>query len=135
MIPPHMSHVLQPLDSILFAQFKKNWEKNLGRYNEAHSGRTLNKVDFWEVFSPSWNQAMTTKDIMAGFRNMGIYPYDPLAIPPSSMAPSEVTDYGEKSCFWCSLIYCLLKQLNFVLQIHFFQFLDYFHRNSLLMFL
>ena len=39
---------------------------------------------------------MTTKNIMAGFRNMGIYPYDPLAIPPSSMAPSEVTDYGMK---------------------------------------
>ena len=100
-IPPHTSHVLQPLDSIPFAQLKKNWEKNLRRYNIAHSGRLLNKVDFWEVFSPSWNQAMTTKNIMAGFRNMGIYPYDPLAIPPSSMAPSEVTDYGEKSCFWC----------------------------------
>ena len=95
-IPPHMSHVLQPLDSIPFAQFKKNWEKNLQRYNIAHSGRSLNKVD---VFSPSWNQAMTMKNIMAGFRNMGIYPYNPLAIPPSSMAPSEVTDYGEKSCF------------------------------------
>ena len=34
---------------------------------------------------------MTTKNIMAGFRNMGIYPYDPLVIPPSSMVPSEVT--------------------------------------------
>ena len=53
-------------------------------------------MDFWEVFSPSWNQAMTAKNIMAGFRNTGIYPYDPLAIPHSSMAPSEVTDYGEK---------------------------------------
>ena len=28
-IPPHTSHVLQPLDSIPFAQFKINWEKNL----------------------------------------------------------------------------------------------------------
>ena len=99
MIPTHMSHVLQPLDSIPFAQLKKNWEKNFRRYNIAHSGRSLNKVDFWEVFSLSWNQAMTTKNIMAGFRNMGIYPYDPLLIPPSSMAPSEVTDYVEKSCF------------------------------------
>ena len=105
-IPPHTSHVLQPLDSVPFAQFKKNWEKNLRRYNTTHSGRLLNKIDFWEVFSPSWNQAMTTKNIMARFRSTGIYPYDPLAIPPSSMAPSEVTDYGEKSCFccwfWCS---------------------------------
>ena len=100
-IPPHTSHVLQPVDSVPFAQFKKNWEKNLRRYNTTHSGRLLNKIDFWEVFSPSLNQAMTTKNIMAGFRSTGIYPYDPLAIPPSSMAPSEVTDYGEKSCFWC----------------------------------
>ena len=105
-IPPHTWHVLQPLDSVPFTQFKKNWEKNLRRYNTMHSGRLLNKIDFWEVFSPSWNQAMTTKNIMAGFRSTGIYPYDLLAIPPSSMAPSEVTDYGEKSCFccwfWCS---------------------------------
>ena len=54
-IPPHTSHVLQPLDSIPFAQLKKNWEKNLQRYNIAHSGRSLNKGDFWEVFSPSLN--------------------------------------------------------------------------------
>ena len=51
-IPPHTSHVLQPLDSVPFAQFKKNWEKNLRRYNTTHSGRLLNKIDFWEVFYP-----------------------------------------------------------------------------------
>ena len=97
-IPPHTSHVLQPLDSIPFAQFKKHWEKNLRRYNILHSGRSLNKVDFWDVFTPSWNNAMCCKNIMAGFRNTGIYPYNPKAIPPSSMAPSEVTDNGEKTC-------------------------------------
>ena len=89
-------HLVYPIRSV-----PKNWEKNLRRYNIAYSLRMLNKVDFWEVFSPSWNQAMTMKNIMAGFRNTGIYPYDPLATSPSSMAPSEVTDYGEKSYFWC----------------------------------
>ena len=49
-IPPHTSHVLQLLDSIPFTQLKKNWEKNLQRYNIAHSGRSLNKVDFWKYF-------------------------------------------------------------------------------------
>ena len=38
---------------------------------------------------------MSVKNIMAGFRNTGIYPYNPLAIPSTSMAPSEVTDNGE----------------------------------------
>ena len=81
-IPPHTSHVLQPLDSIPFTQFKKHWEKNLRRYNILHSGHSLNKVDFWDVFTPSWNNAMCCKNIMAGFRNTGIYPYNPKAIPP-----------------------------------------------------
>ena len=37
-IPPHTAHILQPLDSIPFAQFKKHWEKNLMCYNSSHSG-------------------------------------------------------------------------------------------------
>ena len=37
-IPPHTSHVLQPLDSVPFAQFKRNWESNLRKYNSSHSG-------------------------------------------------------------------------------------------------
>ena len=45
-IPPHTSHVLQPLDNVPFAQFKNNSEKNLHRYNTTHSGRSLNKIDF-----------------------------------------------------------------------------------------
>ena len=28
-IPPHTSHIIQPLDSVPFAQFKKSWENHL----------------------------------------------------------------------------------------------------------
>ena len=54
-IPPHTSHLLQPPDSVPFAQFKKYWESNLMKYNNTNSGRVLNKVNFWDVFVPSWN--------------------------------------------------------------------------------
>ena len=37
-IPPHTSHLLQPLDSVPFAQFKKYLESNLMKYNNTHSG-------------------------------------------------------------------------------------------------
>ena len=37
-IPPHTSHVLQPLDSVPFTQFKRNRESNLRKYNSSHSG-------------------------------------------------------------------------------------------------
>ena len=65
-IPLHTSHLLQALDSVPFAQFKKYWENNLRRYNNSHSGCPLNKVDLWDVFIPSWNQVMEPKNIIAG---------------------------------------------------------------------
>ena len=33
-IPPHTSHLLQLLDSVPFAQFKKYWESNLMKYKK-----------------------------------------------------------------------------------------------------
>ena len=36
MIPPHMSHVLQPLDSIPFTQFKKKRAPHLGRRGQRY---------------------------------------------------------------------------------------------------
>ena len=67
-IPPHTLHLLQVPDSVPFAQFKKWWEYHLMRYNNAHSGCSLTKPEFWEVFSPAWNSAMVPKNIISGFR-------------------------------------------------------------------
>ena len=100
-IPPHTSHILQALDSVPFAQFKKSWESNLRKYNTNHSGRVLNKVNFWDVFVPAWNSSIIPKHIIVGFKKTGIYPHNPQVIPTESLAPSLVTDrdrqleYGE----------------------------------------
>ena len=94
-IPPHTSHILQPLDSTPFAMFKRNWEVNLMRYNASHHGRSLNKVDFWDVFTPTFNSSMTPKNIMSGFKKTGISPFDPSAISIESLMPSQVTEKGD----------------------------------------
>ena len=49
-IPPHTSHLLQPLDSAPFGAFKVNWESQLRKYNNEHHGHPLNKVNFWDGF-------------------------------------------------------------------------------------
>ena len=62
---------------------------------------------------------MVPKNIIAGFRRTGIFPYDPKAIPESAMAPSIVTDKenGEKENCSCCVFYfvfcayCVLKRL------------------------
>ena len=109
-IPPHTSHILQPLDSSPFACFKTYWEANLRKYNNAHNGRPLNKVNFWDVFVPSWNNAMVSKNIMSGFRKTGVCPFNPGAIPLEAMGPSKVTDKGKHlhlDYFWCWCSFCL----------------------------
>ena len=91
-IPPHTSHLLQPLDLVPFVQFKKYWESNLMKYNNTHSGRVLNKVNFCDVFIPSWNSSIIPKNIIAEFKKTGVYPHDPEVIPKESLAPSHITD-------------------------------------------
>ena len=91
-IPLHTSHIIQPLDSVPFAQFKKSWETHLMKYNNSHSGRILNKVDFWNIFVPAWNSSMSAKNIITGFRKTGIYSHNSQVIPGESLAPSLVTD-------------------------------------------
>ena len=62
------------------------------QYNNVHSGRSLIKPEFWEVFCPAWNSTMVPKHIISGFRKTGIYPHNPEVIPESAMAPSQITD-------------------------------------------
>ena len=103
-ILPHTSHIIQPLNSVPFTQFKKSWENHLMKYNTSHSGRTLNKVNFWNVFVPAWNSSMCPKNIIAGFRKTGIHPFNPQVIPAESLAPSLVTDRelaGNGEACWC----------------------------------
>ena len=45
-ILPHTSHLLQALDLVPFAQFKKYWEHNLRKYNNTHSGRPFEQGRF-----------------------------------------------------------------------------------------
>ena len=94
LLPPHTSHLLQPLDKTPFAQFKLHWEKHLTQYNNQNKGKSLNKVDFWDVFTLAFNAAMSLKNILSGFKKTGISPYDPYVIPIHEMGPSNVTEKG-----------------------------------------
>ena len=100
-IPPHTSHLLQLLDSVPFAQFKKSWEGHLMKYNNSHSGQALNKVNFWDVFVPAWNSSICPKNIIAGFKKTGIFLHNPYVIPPEAMAPSIITDTGKNAFCVC----------------------------------
>ena len=97
-IPPHTSHILQPLDSTPFAQFKRNWQNRLLDLNSANNAKILANSHFFEVFLPAWRESMTVAKIQSGFRKTGVFPVDMGAIPKAKYAPSQVTD-SKNSCW------------------------------------
>ena len=113
-IPAHCSHIVQPLDNVPFACFKRSWEKHLDNWNFQHLGALLNNSNFFTVFNRAFYSAMSESNIRAGFKNTGIYPVNFEAIPTSKMAPSYVTDIfrhdNSKMC-WKIIRFFYLKNL------------------------
>ncbi len=91
-IPPHCSHLVQALDNVPFANFKRFWQQDLADFNFENKGRPLTKADFFSVFWPAFKDAMSVAGIQAGFRHTGIYPVNFDAVDKDKMGPSSVTD-------------------------------------------
>ena len=91
-IPGHTSHILQPLDSTPFANFKTNWNIQLREYLFQNVGMAMPKHDFWIPFVPAWRKSLTVAAIQSGFRKTGIFPVNRNAIKISDLSPSGATD-------------------------------------------
>jgi hypothetical protein len=78
-MPPHSSHLLQPLDVGCFGPLKTAFSKqnqDLIRNHIFH----VTKADFLATFYTSFLASVTESDIKSGFRGSGLYPFDPEAV-------------------------------------------------------
>ena len=71
-LPPHTTHLAQPLG--------KSVLKKCQDYMTRIPGRVISRFQFSTLFSASWYRAMTVKNIVAGFKVTGIYPFNPIAM-------------------------------------------------------
>ena len=94
--PPHTTHLLQPLDDTIFANFKNAYNARLLEMNFAKAGTKMNKYDFFKVFVPAFTSSMTYQSITKGFSNTGIYPYNPRTKKLKQVIPSHIFD----KCKW-----------------------------------
>jgi hypothetical protein len=86
--PSHCTHVLQGLDVVVFAAFKKLWTKRRADWISSNHPATFGKVAWLEVWSATFTEVMTTSTIRAGFEKTGIVPFDPSVVTHRMMAPS-----------------------------------------------
>ncbi len=79
-LPPHTTHLLQPLNKGPFSPLKAEWRKSVHRFITSNPGRTGSRYDFSSLFSESWYAAMSAKNVAAGFRFCGVYPLNKNAV-------------------------------------------------------
>jgi hypothetical protein len=75
-MPPHSSHLLQPLDVGCFSPLKKAYGhqiEELMRQQITH----VTKEDFIPAFRAAFQTSLTESNVQGGFRGAGLVPFDP----------------------------------------------------------
>lgn len=75
-LPPHLSHLLQPLDVGCFSILKRCYSQELKVFIKAHINH-ITKVKFFITFHKVYNRTITKDNIKASFYGAGLVPHDP----------------------------------------------------------
>lgn len=88
-LPPHTTHILQPLDRVVFKPFKTAYRRHCTEFLAQNPTKTINKVTWPGLLSKTWTSTLKPDLIQTSFRATGIHPIDRTQIPSSAFAPGE----------------------------------------------
>ena len=86
--PSHCTHVLQGLDVVVFAGFKKIWTRRRDQRITDNPFAKFGKLAWIAVWTAAFLEAMTVSTIKSSFRATGVIPFNPGVVTPRMMAPS-----------------------------------------------
>ena len=90
-LPSHTSHKLQPCDISVFGPLKAAYRDQVERLERGCVG-TIGKEHFTYLYSPARTQALTSRNIRAGWAKAGIFPLNPDKVPSDiPKPPAELT--------------------------------------------
>lgn len=91
-LPPHSSHVIQPLDKGFFAPMKAAYASEAEKWLVQHPGEVIRLTDVAGIFKEAYTATARVKLAEKAFEVTGIEPYNPDVINEELFAPSLVTD-------------------------------------------
>lgn len=91
-LPPHASHVIQPLDKGFFGPLKTAYAAEAEKWLVQHPGEVIKLTDVAGIFRSAYSATARIKLAENAFKTTGIEPFDPDVIPDDLFAPSLVTD-------------------------------------------
>ncbi|KAG6980848.1 hypothetical protein FocnCong_v007738 [Fusarium oxysporum f. sp. conglutinans] len=78
-MPPHSSHLLQPLDVGCFGPLKKAYGREIEHLIRS-SITHISKTEFFPAFYAAFQATVTEKNIKGGFKGAGLVPFDPESV-------------------------------------------------------
>ncbi|KAK6306978.1 hypothetical protein J4Q44_G00221260 [Coregonus suidteri] len=88
-LPPHCTHVLQPLDVAYFGPLKAEFSKVAGDLSHFDHPYMVNNSEFARVFRYPYQRCKDMRYVVEGFKKCGLFPFDPSAIEGSRLMPSR----------------------------------------------
>lgn len=89
-LPPHTSHLLQPLDLGCFGPFARMYGLECQAFLKKNVGRIITRNDICSLAGKAYGKTLTPNNIRSSFRAAGIYPLNKDVVPPEKLAPSKV---------------------------------------------
>jgi 4-hydroxybenzoate polyprenyltransferase len=97
-LPPHSSHVLQPLDLSVFSSLKSRYRKEVGYLTLLTDSSPLGKQNFLACYQKARKEALSAKNIKSGWKATGLWPksiakplMSPLLLENSNMAKKTLS--------------------------------------------
>ncbi len=81
-LPPHTTHLTQPLDKGCFGPLKMFWREECQMYLASNPGKVVTRFQFCQLFSRAWYRGMSMTNAITGFRITGIFPFNRYALRP-----------------------------------------------------
>ena len=75
-LPPHCSHLLQPLDIGCFSPLKAKFNQECQLFMRQNPGRALTRYDICELACKAYIKGLCPVNLISAFKNAGILPLD-----------------------------------------------------------
>ena len=76
-LPPHSTHVLQPLDLLCFSAVKLKYREQIIDLASLNNAALIKKHRFIKYYHKAREEGLTVRTIKSGWRTSGIYPWNP----------------------------------------------------------
>ena len=94
-LPPHTTHLTQPLDKGCFAPLKAEWRKRCQEFFAKNPGQVISRYDFNDIFREVWMHGMSMQNIISAFKTTGVYPFSRKVI--QKVASTKFLSFEPKS--------------------------------------